>query len=296
MAIKRTKYAINIPPDAILTSDWHIRETTPECRLDNFEQTMWEKIDFVAKLQKQFRCPVLHAGDLFDHWKPSPYLISKTIERLPKQFITVYGNHDLPQHSMQLYDKSGVYTVAKGQGLEILPFGYWNDTPEKDKYLPIKTKKVYIWHKYVFKNKNIHIKGDFAHKLLKQYPQYDLILTGDNHTPFVEEYENRLLVNPGSLTRQTAAQIDFKPRVYLWYAKQNKVTPIYIPIKQGVITRQHLEKEQQRDKRIDKFINSLDGSFETSIDFKANLKAFEQTNQVDKNIMQIIYKAIDDHV
>lgn len=292
MAIKRTVKPKQ-SPDAILTADWHLRQSKPECRLDDFEETQWKKVKFVSDLQEQYDCPVLHSGDLFDHWKPSPNLMAKTIQNLPKRFYTVYGNHDLPYHSMKLADESGVYAVATGKGLEVLPFGYWNDTPSEDGGMVVNSKKVYVWHKYVHQIKHLHIEGEAAHKILRQYPQFDLIVTGDNHIPFVEEHEGRLLVNPGCLTRQNADQIDFKPRVYLWYAKENKVVPMYIPVEQGVISRVHLDKQEQRDTRIDAFVESLQGNWGVGINFEENLRVFEREQKTPQNIMEIVYKAID---
>ena len=57
-------------PDAIITSDWHLRETTPRCRTDNFWETQWEKIKFIKRIQKEieydsgYPIPILHAGDI----------------------------------------------------------------------------------------------------------------------------------------------------------------------------------------------------------------------------------------
>ncbi|KKL99820.1 hypothetical protein LCGC14_1810530, partial [marine sediment metagenome] len=85
-------------PDLILTSDWHLREDTPICRTDDFWSAQWNKVDQVMALQSKYDCPILHAGDLFHHWKPSPYLLSETIDHLQgSRFYTVYGQHDLPQ-------------------------------------------------------------------------------------------------------------------------------------------------------------------------------------------------------
>ena len=40
--------------------------------------------------------------------------------------------------------------------------------------------------------------GGNAINILKKYPQFDLIVTGDNHQSFSVEYEGRLLVNTGT--------------------------------------------------------------------------------------------------
>ena len=97
--------------DGILCGDLHLTEDTPICRTDNFQEAQWRKLTFIKQLQEEHDCPVLCAGDLLDFWKPSPFLLSKIIEHLPKQFYTVLGNHDLPQHSLELLEKSGIYTL-----------------------------------------------------------------------------------------------------------------------------------------------------------------------------------------
>jgi DNA repair exonuclease SbcCD nuclease subunit len=132
-----------------------------------------------------------------------------------------------------------------------------------------------------------------AAKLLRKYSDYDLIVTGDNHKPFVEEYQGRLLVNPGSIMRMDADQINHRPRVYLWFADTNTVEPMYIPIENNVISREHLEIKQQRESRIDAFISKLDGDWSASMSFESNLLEFEKSNNIRKDIMDIVYKAIE---
>ena len=91
----------NKNPNLIITSDWHLRETNPICRLDDFvEETQWKKVNFISDLQKKYGCPVVHAGDLFDKWKPSPELLTKTMQHIPNDFHTIYGQHDLPNHNL----------------------------------------------------------------------------------------------------------------------------------------------------------------------------------------------------
>ncbi|MFP4019760.1 MAG: metallophosphoesterase family protein [Bacteroidales bacterium] len=291
--MKRTKPANKVKQvDAILTADWHIREDQPVCRVDDFQSAQWTKIKFISDLQKKYGCPILHAGDLFHHWKPSPYLLSKCYQNFPNEFFTVYGNHDLPQNSIELKEKCGIYTLQAGNRINVLSFGYWNDTP-KDEYFKIKDRKIFVWHKFVFTQKEFWQDGDHAQKILRQYSQFDLFVTGDNHKPFVSKYENRLLVNPGNITRQEASQIDFKPRVYLYDASQNIVESIYLPINEDAVSREHLVKQDRRDKRIEAFVQSFDSDWESDIDFLSNLKLFEQNNETDKDIMQIIYKSLD---
>lgn len=302
--MKRTKTKITNLPSAILTSDWHLREDQPVCRTDNFWEAQWEKVDFIKELQEKYDCMVIHAGDLFNHWKPSPYLLSQAIEHIPYGLWSIYGNHDLPQHNMDLSIKSGLHTLNKAQILRTFSFVdeavkdwkiygvHWNEIPVNNPKMGERT--VLVWHVMNYQKKPWPGCTDpMAAKLLRKYPQYDLIVTGHNHQAFVEEHEGRLLVNPGSLTRQEADQIDFRPRVYLWWAGENRVEPVYLPINEGVITREHIEKIERRDERIEAFISKLDGKWKTAMSFEENLERFIKANNIRQPVMDIIYKAIE---
>lgn len=282
--------------DAIFTSDWHIREDTPTCFTGDFAKEQWDSLQFVSDLQIKHDCPVFHAGDLFHHWKPSPWLLSKTMEFLPNQFYTIYGQHDLPQHNWELRDKSGIYTLERAGKLQVLDGCHYGQDPSENSLFingKYKTYDILVWHHLTYQQKPFPgAEGGNARGLLRKYPQFDVILTGDNHTPFVEEYKGRVLVNPGSLTRQTASQANHKPRVYLWYSDTNTVIPVYIPISENTITRDHIEKTEERDARIDAFISQLNNDWEVALSFEENLKQFEKTNKTKPQVMQIIYKAI----
>jgi len=290
-------------PDLILTSDWHLREDKPICRMDNFWKAQWKKVDFIRHLGKwegyDDYLPILHAGDLFHHWKTNPHLLNMTIQHLPLRFKTVLGQHDLPQHNVDLIYKCGaaVIDVALGQGEIILDGCHWGQNPDdqmvKFPAIIFHKRKILTWHKLVWEGKPPHWStAPTAKEVLKKYPKYDLIVTGDNHTPFVVEYKGRLLVNPGSLTRQTADQAKHKPRVYLWYADTNTVEAAYLPIEDDVITREHIERIEQRDKRIEAFVKSLSGDWEAGVSFEQNLEQFEKENTIPKNVKHIIQKAI----
>jgi len=293
--VKRTKQNKN--PSAILAADFHLREDQPICRTDNHETAQWIKVDFIKALQKKHGCPVFHSGDLFNHWKPSPYLLSKTIEHLPDQFWSILGNHDLPQHNLKLVYKCGVYTLLKAGKLNLLNSTHWGELPIKGEYSwrVYKDRKILVWHVMTYQAKTPWpgCVDPMAGKLLRKYPEYDLILTGHNHKSFVEQYEGRLLVNPGSLTRLNADQINHKPRVYLWYAETNTVEPVYLPIKDNVISREHIEKKEERNERIEAFISQLDNEWEADVSFEENLERFFKTNNIQQSVTDIVMKSIE---
>ncbi len=293
--MERKKNPVFRKADAILTGDWHLREDKPTCRTDDFQEEQWDTIKFISELQRFHDCPVLHSGDLFHGWKPSPWLLSMSSRFIPKRFYTVYGQHDLPQHNFELRGKSGIYNLNENKKVQTIPpdnmeFLSWKQEPEKKKGV-----EILVWHKMNYQGKAPWpgCPDPLAASLLRKYKQYKLILTGDNHKPFIEKHEGRLLVNPGNITRQSAAQYDYKPAVWLWYEDSNTVVPVYLPIKEGVISREHIEEKEERDNRIDAFISQLDGDWKTSVSFEDNLQSFEKANNVEKSIMEIIYKSLE---
>jgi len=296
--MRRTKKASQSKPSAILTADWHLRETVPVCRTDNFWQTQWDKVDQIRRLQVKYNCPVIHAGDLFDHWKPSPHLLSKAFLCLPERFWTIYGNHDLPQHNLSLYHKSGVYTLASGFKIHVLKSAHWGQNPRQnpdDYVVEIEGTKILVWHVMTYLGQPPWPGCDAmtADRILKVLPQFDLIVTGDNHKSFVVEKKGRWLVNPGSLTRQTAAQADHRPCVYLWYANERKAKPHYLDVQDGVVSNTHLVETEERNARIEAFLERLDRDWEVGLDFNRNLEVFLKKNRIRKPVRELVWKAVD---
>ena len=280
--------------DAILTGDWHLREDTPICRTDEFVPAMIRKLNWVTELQKFHDCPILHSGDLFAFWKPSPCLLSIALEHLPNEFNTIYGNHDLPQHNIEMAYKSGIHTLVQARKIKVLPGTHWNQEPEVNS-IRIGGRNILVWHTMTWQGvRPWHgCESPRGAGLLRKYRDYDLILTGHNHKPFTETHNGRLLVNPGSLFRMTADQQDYKPGVWLWYAEDNTVVPAYIPIEEGVISREHLEVKEQRDGRIDAFVSTLNEEWEAEMSFEDNIEVWRQANNVEREVMQIVYAAIE---
>lgn len=281
-------------PDAIFTADWHLRDSIPACREeDEFLKAQWDKVRFVSDLQKKYGCPVYHSGDLFDYWKPSLSLVAQTIEELPDNFYTNYGNHDLPQHSLELAHKCGIYLLEKAGKLKTIGT-HWKQTPERR--IKIKNRKVALWHVMTFQGSKPFpgCVDTVATGLLRKYPEYDLIVTGHNHQSFTEEYKGRVLLNCGCLTRQESDQAGFEPVVWLYFAETNSVYPIPLPHDQSAVKRpESVVKTDEREKRINAFISKLNTKWESSIDFEKNLENFLSENKTPETISQRVYNAIE---
>lgn len=308
-------------PTAILTSDWHIRAAPPVCRTDNFLMAMWEKIEFVLALSDKYRVPILIAGDIGLKPQWPNWLLEAFIERVKEKkdqasgLYAVPGQHDLPDHSLDLWKESAIGVLHKSEvvtffgvggqkvatlsvpGLyNIFPFPYGvKITPPtwyEDKYVS-EHPLVAFAHTLVTEGApESFLQAQSAMFLLEKFFEYDLILTGDNHKGFVVEKDDRLLVNPGSLMRTTADQADYKPRVYLWYHQENKVEPVYLPIEEGVIDRTHIDLREAKDERIEAYVSRLSEEVEIGLSFEGNLESYFKTNRVRKSVQDKVWAAM----
>jgi DNA repair exonuclease SbcCD nuclease subunit len=290
-------------PDAIITADIHLREDQPICRTDNYWEEQERKLLWLSQLQEAWECPILDAGDIFQHWKPSPYLLQWALRHLPNGIITVPGNHDLPSHSLDLYDKSGLSVleeagkvkvlkageVLEGEGMIVRGFP-WGIEPQD-----CTDASVALCHymTYIGRSPFPGCTDPGADKFLKSMSGYDLVITGHNHKTFTVEKDGRMLVNPGSLTRHKADQVDHKPCVFLWYADKNRVEQKFIPITEGVVSREHLDVVEHKDVRIDAFVNKLNsGPGDIGLSFEENIETFLSTNRIRKGTKDMIWSFV----
>lgn len=315
--IKRTResHKIRGPADAILVSDLHLTDATPVSRLDDYIEAQKCKLQFLQSLSTQNNnCPILCAGDVFDHWKASPWLCSFAYQYLPRPFIAIPGQHDLPEHSLKQYERSALsllgmtnpdaeFRVLEGAGNDILmwdglyivgtPFGQLNQfelSKASSKKIPNR-RRILMLHELTWDKRPSWDKAGWTDmELLNKFGEYfDLILTGDNHGGFTAWGDKCLLVNPGSMMRRTADQADYRPRCYLYYADENEVVPAHFPIERDVHTREHIDRKKERDERISAYIERMGVAWETGLSFRKNLEAFFAENSVPEKIKELIW-------
>jgi len=270
----------------IITADWHLREDTPICRKDDFMMAQWGKIRFIKELQRKCNCPVLIAGDLFHHWKPSPLLLALTISYLPNDVYLIPGNHDLPQHNSELFYKSGLAVLEASEKVNIV-------SKEMKGELELNGLKILLLHQLTYKYEKPfpEFKGKSAYELLEEYSNYDLIVTGDNHKPFVVKQDGRMLINPGSVTRQRTVEKHI-PRVY--YYKDGKLKKILLTEKgwEEVLSEEHIIVKQERNDMLEAIISKLSTNWELSVSFEENLERFIHENDLEKEIVDKIHKVL----
>ena len=295
-------------PTAILTGDIHLREDQPTCRLDDFWEAQSKAINWLRKLQEKHQCLILDAGDLFHKWRSSNFLARWAILNLPNNMITLWGNHDTPYHNLNNYEKSILGVLAVSGRLKVirestlttfddldLGMVYFPWGTEPAPISPVFSYNIAVMHTMVYKGKTPWpgCTAPNARQLLTQMRGFDLVVTGHNHRTFVEEHKGRLLVNPGSLTQQTADQADHKPCVFLWDAEHNEVEQVFLPIEEGVVSREHIDVENEKNERLSAFIERMNKDIEVELSFEKNLERYLESNKVRKGTKNILSEVLN---
>lgn len=299
--------------DAIITADIELRLHAPICRIDDYWKALTKKIEWLNELQQKHDCPILDGGDLFDKkYKvhPSHDLIGWAIRNLPEPFYTVPGNHDLPGKSIDNYENSAMSVLEDADVLKVpypdsidnndLHFIYsfpWGVEINQDSLIGKGPygKNIALIHAMVYK-KDLPFpgcEGYSAQEVMDLLPSFDLIVCGHHHQTFTHQDGNRLLVNPGSLMRNDADQIKHKPCVFLWYAEDNTVKPVYVPIEQGVISRDHIDSKNARELRMDAFIEKLGGQVIDGINFSRNLEQVMAKKKITQSVKDKVWQYVE---
>lgn len=290
-------------PDAILTADWHLRDDQPVARLDNYWDAQASKMHFIKLLQRQFHCPVIVAGDIFNKPKPGEHLLRWVIENIPDRVVCIPGNHDQINHNMALYDRSGLAVLeAAGKvtvmhsGKEIIGMAGIKGFAYGEVLNPV-TAMIVMIHEMTF-DANFRgfpgIEGYTPDQLREIFPDAKLILTGHNHMTLFDNASEPLVLNPGPMMRMTADKIGYEPAVWLWFAKDNSVKRVPIPIQSGieVLTRAHIDEPEERDARMEVFVDRLRNDVEIGMSFKNNLTAYIKKNKIDSPVEKAVWEAV----
>ena len=298
----------------ILMADPHLRRTVPRARTDDYFTAMERKLRFILE-QAQASPPLLVAGDFFDVAK-SPQFLEQWVIGLLREYaivpILVPGQHDLPNHNLGLIKESslgvlaaaGVINLLDGSGPPIdssedhvsiwgVPFGIDPITDPEDYQGRI---KILLWHHMVVQEPLWPgQEADKAPAILKKYPQFDIICTGDNHQTFCyrtapnELPPNHWLVNPGSMMRNTTAQVDHRPSVFKWEGSQ--IEQVFLPIQSDVLDLSVVDVPREKAHRFGAFVETLEGGKEIGISFDDNLKNYFQANKEEPQVEGLVWEA-----
>lgn len=190
---------------AILCSDIHLSQKAPVGRSieSNWFESMDRSLSQLRNVQREFDCPVVCAGDLFDRHSPKPSLINFALDNLPDLFYTIPGQHDLPNHRLEDIGKSAFWTLVKAEKVRVIPpkgldignrvlaYGFaWGVEPQslKDQWKGFRHLAVvhgYCWSGNRTRYSKEAPKEGNLKQWMKKLKGYDAVVFGDNHIPWV---------------------------------------------------------------------------------------------------------------
>lgn len=286
----------------VMYADQHFRSDKPEARLDDYQNTQDKLIDW---LDTEFKDHIhICAGDVVHRARERKDQIGFALYLASKlhPFYGVAGNHDLLYHSMDLIDKTtlgvleraGVYKPLSHENPLVLKDDSYLETVyvhgfhygEEIQHAPKLRSgvRIAVYHGMVTQTEEPFLKGITAPQLLKEFPEYDIILTGDNHKQFIVVDGDRAVINPGSLKRDNADQADHVPRVFVFDPTNKTMTAVDVPTDDDVLDRTHLEIVEQRNERLEHLTEKFTEARSITLDFHENVINYLAENDVDDDV------------
>lgn len=234
----------------VCAADIHLRSDKPSCRKESEEEwinVQMNKLLFMISYAQENDALVILAGDVCHRatgW-PSWFFVRvmETLSDTGIELVAIPGQHDMPYHQFEnirksnlgvLYESCFIQNVSK-KWFNIAYFPWGEDIEERS------MANIAVAHIMTIEGEDKELfpgqlqkGGAFtAKKLLQDFPNYELIITGDNHKSFTIEYEGRTLVNPGSMTRQRTNETH-EPGFYVYDTNSYTVKRITFPHEKDV--------------------------------------------------------------
>ena len=288
----------------LLLSDIHMLYQNPVGRLDNLTEIQWNKLEFVLEYAKKRSLIVLAAGDIFDRprsWQLLSAVIS-ILKQYDLQIFCVMGQHDTYLYSEETRDRTNLGILAKVGLIKILndqpvklgnsnlygcSFGAEVPVPKSDGFnilvihAPISDAPVYPGHEFTL-----------AKDFLMVHDKYGLVLCGDIHRKFVEKVGGRVIMNVGPMLRKEATAYNFGhiPRFVVFDTETRREEWVDIPhmSAEEVLSRQHLEKQEETSNRMDDFIALIKEDVEQGVSFGENLRIFLKGNKIEAEVIDYL--------
>jgi len=278
----------------ILTADWHLRSDVPICRKET--EIEWyglqsSILQFIANMANKREAKLCIVGDIFHRAKSENKIVNMFLySAFAKEGIyAIAGNHDLPEHSWNNMTDSSFGSLLLSERIKLLEeIGTANNFNQ-----PFRGKgDILFTHQLILDDpaKLSKIKGaKTPQQMLDEFPAAKLICTGDGHGTIVYEKKGRLLINPGSITRQTSDQKDFKPCIfYIDTDDFSTLERIDLP-DTGEISDTHRKAIAEKEERISAFVEKIASSKNITMDFEHNVKNAISESELDKDVEKTVF-------
>ena len=283
----------------IITADWHIRNTRPRCRVDeDWIKTQQKALNQIAEICDDRKLPLMVVGDIFNSNSDTSFECINMVQKLADRIGGIYilaGNHDLPYHSSENIDKSAIGVLLQSENVfKIEDYADEFSAPNFDEernsmpYMFIHTLTI------PSKDKPDFIQCETPESLLEKYPTAKWIFTGDYHRNFVYEKNGRYVINSGCLIRQVSDMKDYQCGVYLVDTEMEQIEFIPIIDNEELVNDEYIIRENEREERIESFVNKLKDVESVSLDFIDNIEKALLVNKIDEKLKDCVKELIYD--
>ena len=290
-------------PKMIITADWHIRATRPRCRIDSdWIETQRKALRQLLNIADEKKAPIMIVGDIFHSNSDTNFECINMVQKLADVTGGIYilaGNHDLPYHSSENIDKSAIGVLLKSENIFKIEdyfnrfsanFSASNFDEEDDENAEIIFKHTLT---IPSKDKPDYIDCETPESLLEKYPTAKWIFTGDYHKNFHYEKEGRHVINSGCLLRQASDFKDYQCGVYFVDTDENIVEFIPIIDKEDLIDDSYIMQENERNERIESFVDKLKNTENVSLDFIENAQKEMKRNHFESELTDVVNELLE---
>jgi DNA repair exonuclease SbcCD nuclease subunit len=298
----------------IITSDWHLRSQRPRCRLDDdWLATQKKALLQVFAYAKKYDADVIVIGDIFHSTNETTNEVIGLVQEMALSLAAVHhklfilaGNHDLPQHNLDNIYRSAFNILLNSKNI------YHLDTlkMDDDKYTlkvsasnfgadDVLDADIVFKHILCFPENEKMPPSDKIAKPSELFSQFTLakyIFTGDYHKQFVfNKGKTKKLFNPGCLLRQAADMMDYEPSIFLIEFNNGELTykSYLISDDEKLVTDEYLEREEERNNRIEAFIERIKENGQVTFDFIENVHNLMKNNKIDTEIKNVILELME---
>ena len=285
-------------PKMIITADWHIRATRPRCRIDSdWMDTQRKALIQVMEISEKKKAPIVVVGDIFHSNSDTNFECINMVQMLAECANGLYilaGNHDLPYHSSENLNKSAIGVLFQSEKIfkieelsHEFSAGNFDEERLSMPYMFIHTLTI------PSKDKPDYIDCETPESLLKKYPTAKWIFTGDYHKNFHYEKEGRHVINSGCLLRQASDFKDYQCGVYFVDTDENIVEFIPIIDKEDLIDDSYIMQENERNERIESFVDKLKKTENVSLDFIENAQKEMKRNHFESDLADVVNELLE---
>lgn len=287
-------------------SDFHLRDSRPRNRIDDFYKNQFLELGEIANLVVEYDVDaLLCGGDLLHVPKPSHELIKDLIgfsRYINVSILCAVGNHDVTGFQMQSIGSNGIGVLFEAGGFEELTEKVFEEEKIYIKGIHAKVRedgcgymidskydgftRLIVSHNYIIPSETMPF--EFMHP--KDVPtNADLILLGHYHQAFDTVVGNTRFLNAGSLSRWSINEQHI-PTVLLIDITNGIVNIEKIPLScakkaEEIFDLAKVGMEKEKEDQLKSFMESLENtSFETN-DIEALVLAAGKNQGVEERIL-----------